>query len=104
MAIARGGYKFPIDGDPYLQVGNNPAKFWGKWFSVRIRLEDGEIVDLTSAVPTVQLPAKLIREKLSLLKVAPVGAKIDEVGWRRAENIFYLRFYEDEVGIHHLEN
>lgn len=102
--MAIGGYSFTATADPYIQVGNNPARFWGKWFSVRIRLEDGEIVDLTSAVPTVQLPAKLIREKLSLLKVAPVGAKIDGIGWRRAENIFYLRFYEDEVVIHHLEN
>lgn len=101
--MAIGGYSFTATGDPYLQVGNDPLT-WGRWFSVRIRLEDGEIVDLTSAVPTIQLPKKLIVEKLSLLKVAPVGAKIDGVGWRRAENIFYLRFYEDEVVIHHLEN
>ena len=39
---------------------------------------------------------KLIEERIALLKMCSVGAKVDEVGKRQSESIFYLYFTSDE--------
>ena len=41
---------------------------------------------------------ELFEQKLALLKIAPVGTTLDGVGKRKAANIYYVRFYEDEMG------
>ena len=65
--------------------------------SVRVRTEGGEVVEVTPAIHGVDIPPEIVREKLAILKVAPIRASINKVGWRRTEDIFYLRIYEDEV-------
>lgn len=70
---------------------------FSRWFTVRMRFHEGKLVEFASAAPHINVPSKAIEQKLALLKVAPVGAKVDGVGWRRTEDIFYLRFYEEDV-------
>ena len=53
----------------------------------------GEL-DIDISVPPV--PA-IIEEKLAILKLADIGARIPNVGKRQSRNIFYLWFTEDEV-------
>lgn len=68
-----------------------------KWFTLRLEFENGVCIKADSASPGLRIPPKVIAEKLALLKVSPVGAKVADVGWRRTEDIFYLRIYESDL-------
>lgn len=46
---------------------------------------------------------ELLAEKLALLKVANVGARVDNIGWRRASNIFYIHIYNEEFEQYELQ-
>lgn len=75
-----------------------------RYYTVRVELNEGEVV---SAVPIhpeklrapffgTSMAVELFEQKLALLKIAPVGTELNGVGLRKAANIYYVRFYEDE--------
>lgn len=92
--MAIGGYSW--DEDWAMTSGMDMGRM-EKYFTVRMRFEGEVLRELQSAEPAVYVPPDVLEQKLALLKVAPVGAKVDGVGWRRAENLFYLRIYEDDL-------
>jgi len=93
--MAIGGYSWNDD-DRYDDSGFDMGR-GEKWFSVRVEFKEGLIHSITSVEPVISVPNKLIEQKLALLKMSPVGAKIDSVGWLRKENVFYLRIYETDL-------
>lgn len=95
--MAIGGYSWEESDD--LLSGFDPNTGW-HWFSVRIRTVQGDVADINMSSPKRAMTPALItviEKKLALLKLAPVGAKVDDVGWRRAEDIFYLRVHENDL-------
>ena len=44
-----------------------------------------------------KVPSALLEQKIALMKAAPVGARIDDVGWRRSETVFYIRIFDHEL-------
>jgi hypothetical protein len=59
---------------------------------------EGDVLqELMSAKPSIYVPPDVLDQKLALLKVAPVGTKVNGVGWRRTETIFYVRIYENDL-------
>ena len=70
-----------------------------RYYTVRVELNEGKIVSAIPIHPEALHPLNvpgLFEQKLALLKIAPVGAVVDGVGKRKAENIYYVRFYQDE--------
>jgi hypothetical protein len=92
--MAIGGYSW--NDDRYDDSGFDMNR-GEKWFSVRVEFKENLVHSITSTEPVISVPNKLIEQKLALLKMSPVGAKIDSVGWRRKENVFYLRIYETDL-------
>ena len=80
----------------WMMEGIDPPYF-KPFFTVRVAFVDGRVAEFDSARPEMRLDLNKIDEKLALLKVSPVGAKIDGVGWRRRENLYYLRIYEEDL-------
>lgn len=68
-----------------------------KFFAIRVEYVGDKVASFTSAHPEAKLDLKKIDEKLALLKVSPVNAKVDGVGWRRRDNILYLHIYESDL-------
>jgi hypothetical protein len=92
--MAIGGYSW--NEEEYLDSGYDMGK-GAAWFSVRVVLDGGYVVQYNSADRTIIVPPEVIEQKIALMKVAPVGAKVDGVGWRRTEDLFYLRIYENDL-------
>ncbi len=92
--MAIGGYSWE---DDWAMASGYAPERWSKYFTVRMRFEGEVLREIQSAEPAVYIPPDVLEQKLALMKVAPVGAKIDDVGWRRTENIFYLRIFEDDL-------
>jgi hypothetical protein len=95
--MAIGGYSW--EGSIDLPSGFDTETGWG-WFSVRIRIVQGDVADINMSSPKRAMTPALvdaIQEKLAILKVAPVGVRVDGVGWRRTEDLFYLRIYEYDL-------
>lgn len=70
-----------------------------RYYTIRVELNEGEIVSAIPIHPEAFHPLNvpgLFEQKLALLKIAPVGTELDGVGKRKAENIYYVRFYENE--------
>ena len=69
----------------------------GTRVSVRVRLgSDGKIVEVNH--PAGYEPdAEGIMQKISLLKLVAVDATVEGVGVRVSKDVFYLRFYGDEI-------
>jgi len=70
-----------------------------RYYTVRVELNEGGIVSAVPIQPEKLHPLNvpgLFEQKLALLKIAPVGTTLDGVGMRKAENIYYVRFYQDE--------
>lgn len=80
----------------WMVEGVDPLYF-KPFFTVRVVLDSGRVMEFNSAQPEKRLDLEKIDEKLALLKVSPVGAKLDGVGWRRRENLYYLRIYEEDL-------
>lgn len=71
-----------------------------RYYTVRVELNEGEIVSAIPIHPEKAHPLNvpgLFEQKLALLKIAPVGTELDGVGTRKTENIYYVRFYENEI-------
>lgn len=93
--MAIGGYSYSPD--EHLGGGIDPET-GSKWFTIRMRFDaDGVMREINSAAPAMYVPPEVLEQKLALLKITPVGVKVNRVGWRRTENIFYLRIYEEDV-------
>lgn len=98
MAIS-GHYVGKIEGDNndwYLASGYDYSTC-GKWFTVRMKFEGEILREIISAEPATPVPWEVLEQKIALLKIAPVGTKIDGVGWHRAVDVFYLRIYENDL-------
>lgn len=70
-----------------------------RYYTVRVELNEGEVVSAVPIQPEKIHPlnvAGLFEQKLALLKIVPVGTALDGVGLRKAESIYYVRFYEHE--------
>ena len=70
-----------------------------RYYTIRVELSEGEIVSAIPIQPEKFHPLNvpgLFEQKLALLKIAPVGTALGGVGLRKAENIYYVRFYENE--------
>ena len=65
------------------------------WYVARVERVNG--VEQVIFHPKLRPIRALAEQKLALLKAAPVGAKIEELGWRRTEDIFYLRIFKHEI-------
>ena len=69
----------------------------GAWFTIRMKFEGEILREIISAAPAILVPYEVLEQKIALLKIAPVGTKIDGVGWHRAIGVFYLRIYENDL-------
>ena len=66
------------------------------WVSVRIELNsDGSIMGI-SCDEDLSWDDNLFDEKLALLKLIPIGEKIEGIGRRWGRDVYYLRFYKGE--------
>lgn len=70
-----------------------------KWELVRVYVKDGVIVETIPNRLHITYPDAVLEEKIALLKLTPDGGEVAGVGWRRSENIFYLRFYAGEFTV-----
>ena len=80
---------------------NHDLERMNRYYTIRVELNEGEIVSAIPIHPEKLHPLNvpgLFEQKLALLKIVPVGTVLDGVGKRKAANIYYVRFYEDEMG------
>ena len=97
--MAIGGYSWTdhrAKEDWGLTSGSDPET-WSRWFTIRMVFEGDVLREIMSAEPSVYVPNEVLDQKLALLKVAPIGTKVDGIGWRRTEDIFYVRIYENDL-------
>ena len=82
-----------------MLAGTDPER-WCRYFTVRMLFDDaGVLREIQSVEPTMRVPKELLEQKVALLKVAPVGMRVDGVGLRKSDNLFYLRIYEDDLSL-----
>jgi len=94
MALAYGAAI--LGGDHFLRSGIDPNTF-DPFITVRVQVQNGELYTVQSSNTGVYPKNALILERLAIMKVAPVGTKIKELGWRRTDDVFYLRFFDYEL-------
>ena len=90
-------FKKQEDPHVYVEYTFNRSE---KLFTVRMEYsKEGAFLNALSACPEVRVPFQLLEEKVALLRVSPVGADVEHVGWRRAANVFYVRIYESDLNL-----
>lgn len=66
--------------------------FW----TVRVQLNGHGDIEYLDIPRGVEYEDELLEEKLALLKMLEVGDTITNVGRRQSNNVYYVRFFEDE--------
>lgn len=83
----------------YDDIGNElrdkDLKYRVYW-TARAQLDEHGDIEFLDIPRGIEFEDELLVEKLALLKMLDVGGRITEIGKRQSNNVYYIRFFEDE--------
>ena len=66
------------------------------YWTVRAQLDEYGDIEFLDIPRGIEFEDELLMEKLALLKMLDVGGRITEIGKRQSNNVYYIRFFENE--------
>ena len=66
------------------------------YWTARAQLDEYGDIEFLDIPRGIEFEDELLAEKLALLKMLDVGGRITEIGKRQSNNVYYIRFFEDE--------
>ena len=66
------------------------------YWTARAQLDEHGDIEFLDIPRGIEFEDELLMEKLALLKMLDVGGRITEIGKRQSNNVYYIRFFENE--------